>query len=140
MTSSCSGTGLARTTLTRYGISVLCLGPLSNAYGATMRQSKQCSNPSCRNKFTPMSNRQAYCTPQCNSYLAQRKVDDQADHKSLNSLPRNAVRPRRECLKCNKMFLSAGSFNRICLKCKGMDYYESRYEAYSFSGNGRPGR
>jgi len=45
---------------------------------------------------------------------------------------------KRECLKCGKLFASAGNWNRICPKCKGQNArINMPPEAFSETRRGR---
>lgn len=46
---------------------------------------------------------------------AKEDIDLARKHCGLNEISKK----KRQCLKCNKFFISPGNWNRICEKCNG---------------------
>ena len=82
----------------------------------------------CNKKYIAKDGHQKFCTIKCSKLFFQLKNSDnhnRRNHPMLKSVFkfRFKDRDRRVCLKCQHLFPSLGSFNRVCKHCKGsMDY------------------
>ncbi len=82
----------------------------------------------CDKKFNPKIKKQKFCNIKCSRKYASKSY--QYNHRNDIKFPARSVfyyknRIKRLCLGgCNKLFLSEGIWNRVCLICKGGYLYD----------------
>jgi len=72
--------------------------------------------------------------------MTNRNYKDKRLLKSLNNLRKELGLPyivvkKRKCLKCDKIFTSQGTFNRLCETCTRVNKNEDTVESYAVGKN-----